>query len=165
MKDLTADRLRELFSYDQETGVFTRNKKASSRLAGSVSGYIHKTLGYVQIGIDYKIYYGHRLAILYVSGDWPTDEVDHINGIRSDNRLCNLRCVDRIVNQQNARSARSDSASGLIGVGFDKRRGCYRAEIKTKEGRRKYLGTFSTPEQASDAYITAKRILHEGCTL
>jgi hypothetical protein len=87
---LTAERLRERLHYDAETGVFTRRVGSGHAHAGDMAGSVHST-GYVRIGIDGGKYTAHCLAWLYVHGVWPSDQIDHINRNRSDNRIANLR--------------------------------------------------------------------------
>lgn len=162
---LTACRLRELLSYDPETGVFTwnlrRGKAQKGQLAGCIGGK-----GYVVIGMDYTLHSCHRLAWLYMTGEWPQFEVDHINGVRADNRWVNLRDVSRQVNSQNQRQATAQNrSSGVLGVGFDARyKKPWRASICV-EGKSKHLGHHASAEIAHHAYIEAKRVLHKGGTL
>ena len=90
--DLTAERLREVLAYDAETGVFTwRDNRGSRAPAGSVAGNVSHQRGYRQIRVDYNRYLAHRLAWLYVYGEWPAAQIDHINGQTEDNRIVNLR--------------------------------------------------------------------------
>lgn len=162
-KDLTAARLRELLHYDVETGLFTRKVATSQRHnVGESVGSKHRT-GYLYAMLDRKTYAAHRLAWLYVFGEWPRGHIDHINSIKSDNRLCNLRDVDRLTNAQNERRARrNNKSSGLLGVSGEG--GRFRALIRVG-GVLQHLGTFETPQQAHNAYLTAKRELHAGCTI
>lgn len=88
--------------------------------------------------------------------------IDHINGDASDNRLANLRCVDAFVNAQNIRAAKRTSSTGAIGVSAHKNG--WRAQISTR-GKNYQLGIFATLDEARNAYIEAKRRLHEGCTI
>ena len=86
-KSLTAERLREVLDYDPDTGVFTRKvRTASSVKVGDVAGSLNGK-GYIRIRVDGRLYFAHRLAWLYVHGEWPVDQVDHINGIKNDNRI------------------------------------------------------------------------------
>jgi hypothetical protein len=158
--DLTAQRLRELLHYDPETGVFTWKVANGTRAkVGAIAGSLSK--GYILVRVDALNRRAHRLAWFYVNGEWPTDEIDHINGDKSDNRICNLRCVSRSVNLQNQRQPRSDNARGLyLGVGWDKARQKWRAQIK--DGKNTFLGRFNSQEEASEAYLAAKRRLHPG---
>jgi hypothetical protein len=97
-------------------------------------------------------------------GSWPANTIDHINGIKTDNRIENLRDVTAAVNKQNMRAARSDSRSGLIGAIWQEDRKSWKAEIAVG-GKKKMLGRFKTAEAAHEAYVLAKRTVHEGCTL
>ena len=163
---ITSERLRSLLDYNQGTGVFTWNSKPSKNIcvgssAGSVNG-----LGYVILGIDGQRLLAHRLAFLHVTGHWPEHCVDHINGIKSDNRWGNLRDVPRVVNQQNLRKAPINSKSGLIGAfpAKDSKQNPWQSSIRIK-GERAHLGYFQTKELAHAAYLEAKRQHHEGCTI
>lgn len=118
----------------------------------------------MRVTIDRKQYSLHRLAWFYANGEWPPAEVDHINGNRSDNRLVNLRLASRSINMQNRRTARSDNVSGIIGAHYHARSGRWTSKIQVC-GQTHYLGCFATPGEASAAYVTAKRKLHQGCTL
>ena len=157
--DLTAERLRELLHYDPETGVFTVKVATSSRSrVGGQPGNLHP-YGYLKIGLDGKLHAAHRLAWLYMTDEWPTHEIDHINRVKDDNRWANLRDVPSAINQQNKVRA---SKSGLAGVSPDGHR--WRSQITTG-GVTKWLGRFDTPEEAHAVYVEAKRKLHEGCTI
>lgn len=153
MHDLTAARLRELVSYDADAGLFT------SLRSGKCVG--HRTReNYVRLELDGRRYLAHRLAWLYSYGEWPTDQIDHINGTRNDNRLANLRNVSSRVNAENRRKPLSKT--GFLGVA---RNGSgFQATLDV--GPKRYrLGTYPTPEEAHAVYLKAKRELHEGCSL
>jgi len=160
-KNLTAERLRELFHYNKETGVFTRLVKSSnSRTVAGSTGKDRR----VRISVDNKIYRAHTLAWIYVTGFHPKDCIDHINGDPSDNRFCNLREATHAENMQNRRSASKNSSSGLLGVSFNNEKKKWTAEIMSNYKRIR-LGHFSTKEEAHLAYIEAKRKIHSFCTL
>ena len=154
---LTQERLKELLHYNPETGLFTR---LIQRTNGG-SGFIHST-GYVHIYIAGKTYAAHRLAWFYMTGEFPKHDIDHINGIKHDNRFCNLRDVPKCVNMQNERHARKHSSSKLMGATRHKNK--FQSAIHIN-GKRVHLGTFNTAEEAHAAYIEAKRIHHLGCTI
>ena len=159
---LTAERLRELFRYDQETGVFYRLARHGKWMPGPVgcdNGY-----GYIAILVDGKRYKGHRLAFLWMLGTWPVKEVDHIDGNRANNAWANLRDVSRQVNQRNIKKAKkSNLSTGLLGVSA--RNGRFRSVIRV-DGKNRILGVFDTPEEAHQVYLEAKRIYHaDGCTI
>ncbi len=152
--DLSAARLRELLHYDPETGVFTRS-------SGKLVDVRPTAYGYLRIRVDGSARHAQRLAVLYMTGALPEKgfEVDHINGVRTDNRWVNLRLVSVSVNQQNRRAARCDSSVGLLGV--SRYRNKFRAQIWLNQ-KKTDLGCYSTPEQAHHAYLEAKRVMHVG---
>lgn len=159
---ISAERLRELIEYGPETGIFVWRVRRSGVTAGAVAGSPHSH-GYQQIRVDGTIYLSHRLAWLHFYGVWPTGQIDHRDGDRANNRIANLRDVTRSVNGQNQRRAMSTNKScGLLGV--NSHQGRWRARIRI-DGKYRCLGLHDTPELAHDAYITAKRIYHEGCTI
>lgn len=159
--DLTAQRLREALHYNPETGVFTRLICTSRRSAvGAIAGTLSR--GYCSIGIDGNNYRAHRLAWLYMTGSWPSDQIDHINGVRDDNRWINLRDVSGSTNLQNRRHAQRNNACGLLGV--SPYRKVWRATIRVGK-KMLHIGTFRTPELAHAAYLAVKRQRHAGCVL
>ena len=163
--NLTLARLRELFHYDPDTGVFTRKTNSGRGLAGRTAGIAHNQ-GYFCLCANGKKYLAHRLAWLYVTGEWPVNDIDHINGIRADNRFANLRDVTRSVNLQNRRSPKNTARSRLLGVTFAKHKlnNPWVAQICFK-GKTKRLGYFATEELAHAAYLKKKREVHDGCTI
>lgn len=159
---LTASRLREVVSYDPTTGEFAWRLRTSIRIMpGKLAGTLRPN-GYVMVGIDGPQYRAHRLAWLYVHGEWPNGDIDHINGCRADNRIANLRIVSNAVNGQNRQGAQRDNKTGFLGVFKCKQR--FQAQVKLN-GKITHIGTFDTPEQAHQAYLETKRRLHEGCTI
>lgn len=158
---LTLERLKELLYYNPETGIFTRLVSASvGTYAGDIAGNLNAD-GYVQLCIDYKIYRAHRLAWFYMTGEWPTKQVDHKDGIRSNNVFSNLRSASNAENCQNQRKPHKDSSSGFLGV--SKKGYKWRSAI-TINGKQVVLGYFKTPELASEAYVAAKKNLHPFAT-
>ena len=154
----TQERLKELLSYDQNTGVFVWLAQTSSRAKiGDIAGTL-MAIGYRLIGIDGKLYRAHRLAWFYMTGDWPVAGMDHINGVKDDNRWDNLREATQAENSQNM-AIRSDNTSGYMGVCWDRRKGKWQAQIKVA-GRNKHLGYFDMPEAAHAAYLAAKAEIH-----
>lgn len=161
---LTQAGLKEALHYDADSGIFRWKISKNNRVklfqaAGHLDFY-----GYIKIRFQGKLYFAHRLAWLYVNGKWPTNQIDHINGVRNDNRICNLRCATVSQNLQNLRNARSDNKSGFLGVGLHKRSNKYYAHIRIG-GKLKHLGSFKTAEQAHAVYLAAKREQHEFCTI
>lgn len=165
--DLTAARLRELINYDASTGAITALKDSlcgkgrAIVKAGQILGRKNDN-GYLLISLLGKEHRAHRLAWMYVYGYMPSLQIDHINGLRSDNRIENLRLANQSLNSQNLRAARSDNRTGLLGVVPNKKR--WSAQICVS-GITFHLGTFDTPEIAHQAYLDAKRRLHPGCTI
>lgn len=151
---LTQARLHQLFDYDRDTGNFRRKVTASHFRAGTIAGTVAQS-GYVMIYVDYKNYRAHRLAWLYVHGQWPAKSLDHKNCNRADNAFANLR--EATGKQQNANTKlRKDNASGCKGVHWEKDRQKFRAGI-TINGREKILGRFTTKKEAQFAYAIAAR--------
>lgn len=155
--ELTQARLKELLHYDPETGHFTWLVKVGCVTPGRRAGTKHSG-GYVQMKLDGRFYLAHRLAWLYETGSWPPDQIDHVNGIRSDNRICNLRPATPTQNCCNAR-VRTKSTSGYKGVCWVARDKRWMASI-TVNKKTEYLGYFKTAEQAHAAYVEAASRLH-----
>jgi len=148
-----------LVHYDKNTGIFTRTARTSRSVnIGDIAGYVDSTTGYVRINICNRRYQAHRLAWVWVYGNNPENDIDHINSIRSDNRIANLREATRSENLC-GKDKQSNNTSGFKGVSFIKNTKRYGARIK--DGK-KYLtlGSFVTPEEASEAYKKYAKILH-----
>lgn len=163
---LTFMRVREIAHYDPDTGIFTWRLSNSNRVkVGAEMGVLRKD-GYLRVQLDGEKHYLHRLAWLYVYGHFPPIYIDHINGVRNDNRLCNLRLADYSLNSENQRKAKSDNQVGILGIErvAGSKRNPWSARIRVK-GKRLYLGVFPTSEEAYEAYVTAKRRLHAGCSI
>lgn len=159
-----AERFRSLLFYDPETGIFTnRVNRGKHRSKGKQAGYV-TAVGYVLLSVDNRRFYGHRAAWLMTYGRWPNNQIDHINGNRSDNRIANLRDVRHQVNMQNIRAAFRTNRSGCLGVYLDKRRRKYVSQIVVND-RHIYLGQFDSAALAHSAYVEAKRAHHQGGTL
>ena len=154
---LSAEALRSILTYDPETGIFTRklsHPRAPQRIGEIAGGIVGN--GYRWIAINKKQYSAHRLAWLYVYGEFPAGGLDHKNGDRDDNRIANLR---EATCSQNLANRKTRSISGLKGVSREHRTGKWVAQI-TKDRKPKHLGTFSTPEAAHAAYCKAALELH-----
>tara|TARA_R110000868_G_C10511556_1_gene732162 strand:- start:75 stop:587 length:513 start_codon:yes stop_codon:yes gene_type:complete len=145
---LTQSRLKEVLSYDPETGLFTRVSTKTRYKAGSVSGS-PQNKGYVQIMIDSYNYLAHRLAWLYVYGEFPKGQIDHINRIKTDNRIANLRDVDNSINQLNI-GVRKHNSSGVTGVMKDTRSNKWVVQL-IFDNKRHYLGRYETVAEAKIA--------------
>jgi hypothetical protein len=147
---LTQDRLKQLLIYNPETGDFVRRIGVKGHEAGEVVGSI-KSDGRVNICVDYKMYKAHRLAWLYMTGLWPENQIDHIDGNSSNNRFNNLR--EATASQNIANRLHNVGESGLRGV--DRHGRGWRAKIKVNR-KAIYLGIFDTKEEASAVYKTAR---------
>ncbi len=162
--NLTAARLRELLHYDPLTGIFKRRISTSQNArAGDVAGSI-EAAGYIRIAVDGKRYRAHRLAWLYMTGEWPALMVDHEDTNKQNNRWINLREATHSSNCQNIKRSHKDSSTGHLGVTFCVRRQLFIARIWDGKHNR-YLGQYDDPEMAHQAYVEAKRKLHSGGTL
>jgi hypothetical protein len=156
----TAARIFELLDYCPDTGNFTwKTNRRGKRQAGDTAGCIHPN-GYVRISIDYRLYNAHRIAWLFIAGKWPTQNIDHIDGDRANNKALNLRECSQQANCFNKKMSCANT-SGYKGVSFLKKSGKWSAHIK-HNGKSKYLGCFKAPEEAHKAYCDeAKRLYGE----
>lgn len=148
---LTYEKVIEIFRYDAETGSLER-KLGSGRW--KICGHEPTCNGYGAVGIDGKKYLTHRLIWLLVYGEWPENDIDHIDRDRMNNRLENIRAVTRTENNHN-HGVHKNNSSGYPGVCFDKRSKKYKARI-TLDGKQINLGYFDTAEEAFLAYQLAK---------
>lgn len=120
--------------YDPDTGIFTwkfNDKKPpqwNGKWGGKAAGSVSETTGYINININKKMTRAHRLAWIVAYGSEPANQIDHINGNRTDNRINNLRCVSNMENGKNQK-LRSTNTSGLMGVGIHRGTGKYRSRI------------------------------------
>jgi hypothetical protein len=152
---LTQSRLKELFHYNPETGVFTRLITAGGQVAGATPGRIN-TNGYRDISVDGRRYMAHRLAWLYIYGLFPESEIDHINRIKDDNRIANLRIATHKQNAENV-ARRKSNTSGFPGVDF--RYGKWRARI-SHHGKSIFLGSFDSLYDAHRSRVAAQEKFH-----
>ena len=149
--NITAEYIRSIMEYDPETGIFTWKLRLSNRTKiGNEAGSIDKS-GYKKISVKNIDLYCHRLSFLYVNGEWPSLQVDHINGNRSDNRFCNLRLVSKNQNMHNMKSKKTNK---LKIKGVSKRGNKYFSQI-VKSNKTFCLGYFDCPAAASFAYQIA----------
>jgi HNH endonuclease/AP2 domain len=152
MRELTFEYLRSILDYDPETGIFTnRITRNPNSPAGAIAGGVCFN-GYRKIYIKGKAYYEHRLAFLYMTGEWPSNQVDHVNNDRADNKWCNLREASQSEN----------NANGLPRVGRIEPRGVYFEASRQKwmaqivvNRQTIYLGRYDTAEAAQGAYLNA----------
>lgn len=158
---LTLDFVRSTFRYNLATGELTRMRSYRGAKAGVVAGQRHKD-GSLFVTVFGKRVRVHRLVWFLVTGKWPDHEIDHINGDNTDNRFSNLRDVDHQTNLQNRRAACSHSKTGVLGV--SPHRDGFIASVKV-DGRYRFLGAYKTVEEASEAYMEARRRHYAGNTL
>jgi hypothetical protein len=156
------ERLKEVLSYDPATGIFRWKKSLSNRaLVGVIAGRV-TARGCIVIGIDTRPYKAHRLAFLYMRGEWPVNKIDHRDGDPTNNAWDNLRDVTQAINSQNFKKARINNKTGFLGV--SPANNGFKACI-TLNGKTKNLGIYKTPEEAHEVYLGVKRKIHEGNTL
>lgn len=154
---LTAEHLRHLLDYSPASGVFTWRISPSPRVKpGDTAGTVNDR-GYIKIKIGGKHIPAHRLAFLWMTGEEPTDQVDHINGIRSDNRWDNLRLATASQNQWN-KAPQGNNSSGFPGVYWDKQKRKWRVQIKDHR-RVIFLGYFECPEIAFKMWRSVAKTL------
>ena len=142
----TSERLKAIIKYNPETGVFKWIQNGPGRPKSLIAGCVNPK-GYRQIMVDKIRYQAHRIAWLITYDVWPEADIDHINGNRDDNRLCNLRQATRGQNVCNA-PVRSDNTSGTKGVSWINRCQKWAATICIK-GKIKHLGYFNNLEEAA----------------
>lgn len=154
---ITQQRLKEVLSYDPETGNFVwREDRNGFVRAGERAGWDQE--GYIRIEVDYHAIFAHRLAWLSVYGYLPSNQIDHINLVRSDNRICNLRQATNSQNKMNSK-LKSTNTTGFKGVSFHKRDKKYTARATVK-GKINNLGYHDTPEEAHAAYCKFIAVHH-----
>lgn len=162
--------LKTLIAYDPDTGSLTWLERTldahedhttvprwNKRFAGKRAMTANHSKGYLCGNVLGRLHLAHRVAWAVAYGEWPDGQIDHINGDKKDNRLCNLRCVSNSENHRNM-PVRKDSLSGIQGVYLDKRSGKWTARIKNN-GSNLHLGTFATKEKAEEARESIKKAL------
>jgi len=153
----------ENISYEPATGLFYWETPGNgSNNTGDVAGNLTQK-GYLSLTVSRKGYMCHRLAWCLFYGKMPARQIDHINGVKRDNRIINLRDVSNAENNQNKTVPVKGSSSSYLGVS-KRNEYTFIAQITTN-GENLHLGSFRTPEEAHDAYVKAKRRLHKTCTL
>jgi hypothetical protein len=151
--------LKSILFYDADSGLFTRLTNRGRFKAGTVCGSVNNRDGYLRIAINGKMYLAHRLAMLFMNGEFPSFDTDHINRIRTDNRFSNLREATRSQNMQNQERALSNGKSGFLGVTKHKPSGKWLAQIRVN-GKHKTVGKYDNIEDAHSAYLAAKIEIH-----
>ena len=158
MTELTQSELKEMLHYNPYTGIFIWKIQNSNRVSiGAVAGCLSPN-GYIVIGIDNSLHRAHRLAFLYMTGEFPKDEVDHINGISDDNMWSNLRECSRSQNMANT-THHKNNTSGYKGVYLYKSSSKWYSQI-AYGGKRICLGYFTCKHEAAKAYNKKALELH-----
>jgi hypothetical protein len=159
---LTLEKCKQLFSYDPSTGVFTHRGRRQGVKHGTRAGR-PKDNGYrviemkgIRKGSVVRIR-EHRMAWFYVHGTWPEETIDHINGVRDDNRISNLRLATHVENCRNKRKHKNNT-SGYLGVYWDKQKEKWTATVKV-DGKTRYLGRFDRKEVAAMVSMCARKRL------
>ncbi|MBL4886392.1 MAG: HNH endonuclease [Planctomycetaceae bacterium] len=152
-RQLTQERLKQVLHYDPKTGIFKWKLTRPGCVAGRSAGTI--TNGYRQIEIDYKLFRAGRLAWLYMTGEWPECVIDHINGVRNDDRWQNLRSASYQENARNRKPCRRNS-SGKVGVHKSYKKGWWGAGIGVND-RYVNLGHYKRKADAIAARLKAEK--------
>ena len=159
MKTVPVERLRYVFIYDPLTGILTHRIDRGQRArAGKEAGGMGHA-GYRLVSVDGVVLLAHRIAWAIHTGMWPEGHIDHINGVKSDNRICNLRVASNAENLRNQRKRVSNS-SGVKGVSWNKQKQKWTAQIGI-DGKDKYLGSFDNLNEAASCYQKAATELHK----
>lgn len=161
-KIITQQDLIDLLDYNKVTGVFMWKKQRRGIKTGVALGSCNG-FGYLRITVLGKSFYAHRLAWMYVYGKWPKGQIDHINGIKTDNSIKNLRDVSLQANLQNRVIFQSNSESKILGVSWHKKAKKWQAHICVYK-QRKYLGLFEKIEDAEKAYQREKQRINYECS-
>jgi hypothetical protein len=152
----TYEEVRDILHYDPNTGVFTWRNSPRPGWNGKVAGHTDAHTGYRRIHIMGKLHRAHRLAFLYMTGEWPVYQVDHVDLVRTNNAWSNLREATAKQNKHNS-GAKPNKVLNLRGITKHRRR--FGARI-CNGGERIYLGSFATAEEAHKAYCEAAERMH-----
>ena len=153
-----SDSLLKQLIYDPDTGIFVWSLEARIDRRGKRAGGLTR-FGYWRIKLGGRLYFASRLAWLFVYGVWPSKDMDHIDGVKDNDRIENLREASPAENAQNLSARRTHTASGLLGVTWNKKENKWQAGIKYNN-QLIYLGLHDTPTEAHLVYLARKRLLH-----
>lgn len=145
---MNIDALNLLLRYEPETGLIYWIAKGKGKIKKKAAGTLLHS-GYLGICIGSKRWQAHRIAWALHNGAWPKDQIDHINGIKTDNRACNLREATNSQNGKNLGLSKANK-SGIKGVSFEKYTGKWKSTIRV-DGKSISIGRFSTVEEAQKA--------------
>ena len=156
--DLTQERVRELFDYDYENGWLIRKQTRAGIPWNKPCGHKPICNGYGRVCIDGKGYFAHRIIWLWHYGSWPSNQTDHLDRNKINNRIENLRDATGSENEQN-KGLKGTNSSGFPGVSWHKRDKKYQAYIKINK-KQIHIGCFTAAEEAHLAYQLAKIKYH-----
>jgi hypothetical protein len=161
---VTYKELHSILDYNEITGIFTWKMQVSNKIkVGNTAGILDR--GYIRIGIGGKIYYAHRLAWLYVYGEWPELLIDHIDGNKSNNAIDNLREATKSQNMQNRGVQKNNkSCTKIPGVSYDTKNNKYQVYLHINNCS-KFFGYFSSIKDAEEECIKQRRIHYKFNTL
>lgn len=164
MKRLTAEEVTQqtvldLFDYDAEEGVLAWKQRTGTALAGQVAGYI-KGSGYRYIRVGSRDFAAHRLIWLWHKGSWPKRHIDHIDRVKANNRIENLRDVTRSENMLNQSFSKANKTGyrGVYSRNRNSNGGCGFYAAIGINGALVYLGTYDTAWEANLAYISGRAL-------
>lgn len=152
--NLTPERLRELLDYDPATGIFTWRVSQGNKKAGQLAGGPNGER-YIHIRLDGERHKAHRLAWLYVRGEWPRMQIDHWDEDRTNNRFKNLRDATQSKNMHNQRASHANNKAGRRGVSWDAAHNKYTATLRLNK-RTVFFKRFATLDEADAAYRAAR---------
>lgn len=157
--ELTQEYLKTILKYDPETGIFIWIVRIANNIhIGDIAGSLDKQSGYIRLMIDEKNYRAHRLAWLYMIGDWPIYKIDHKDKCKNNNKFSNLRDIPHGKNMFNLGEYKNNT-SGYNGVYLNNNKTKWKSQIGVNNTLI-HLGTFSTKEEAFKAYEEAKIKYH-----
>ena len=154
--DVPIARVQHVFDYHTDGYLIWRHPTGPRAKAGDRAGYVSKTKKYRRVEIDGKSYGEHRIIWAWHTGAWPADQIDHKNGVRSDNRIENLREANNSENAQSRHTVRPDNSSGCAGVYYAARDKRWIADIYI-DGKRTVVGRFADRDSAVACRIGAEK--------
>lgn len=155
---VTQQELKKWLHYSPIVGTFEWIRKGRRIQLYSLAGAVDHKSGYVTIGFKGKIYRAHTLAWLYMTGEWPSMDIDHRDGDKTNNAFANLRLATKSQNSWNARTV-CTSSTGIKGVLYDKKIKKWRA-VLSAYGKKVHVGLFKTAEEAAEAVRVRREELH-----
>jgi hypothetical protein len=155
--EITLNQYKKVLEYQPETGNFIWLESRGKAKKGSIAGTPDKN-GYIQIRYLRKAAQAHRLVFLYMTGEWPVNQVDHINRVTNDNRWINLRQADSFINMRN-RGIQKNNTSGCRGVTYNKAQKKWKVEVKYKH-QSYFIGYYKEKKDAIKASYIARVLIY-----